>query len=428
MHQISNANYPQSHQSGHTGSNGFYAPQPQSSYSGPVYYGVGQGGDIGQQMALENRRRGFDAINDFFGDAKRRQFDPSSYPQVGQRLMALHGIPIQGGTLVDYMPAPPMVAVGSNGHSSGPSMPQSHYVLPMPNLRTKSDLVNIDNFLDQMQSTVYESSNAASAAGVHHPVGHYTTHGASIRQSHSPPQATSHNATSSSGAQGSTATASRAKSAASSHSPQAGTPALTPTSYTSGQSPNSVPGLSPSSRHNAAASATYPILPAVSSGYLPHPSGAPVSTLGTNFDSDPRHRYSGGMLQKAAGISSVTEETEASDDTPSSPPEKSPDPSAPAIDPSLSDESSTGDNSESARDRAQEIWVENIRVIEALRKFISDRLENHQYEGDGDGRDVDMAEGQAKENKPAPPPVKAEIKVERENLYPVLRAAIDSTS
>ena len=45
--------------------------------------------------------------------------------------------------------------------------PMHHpYSLPLPNLRTKSDLLNIDQFLEQLQSTVYENPNHAAAAGV----------------------------------------------------------------------------------------------------------------------------------------------------------------------------------------------------------------------------------------------------------------------
>lgn len=44
--------------------------------------------------------------------------------------------------------------------------------------------------------------------------------------------------------------------------------------------------------------------------------------------------------------------------------------------------SSGAANSDSAEDKVQEAWVENIRVIETLRKYIQERLANEQYEGD----------------------------------------------
>ncbi|KFY27581.1 hypothetical protein V491_00845, partial [Pseudogymnoascus sp. VKM F-3775] len=73
-----------------------------------------------------------------------------------------------------------------------------------------------------------------------------------------------------------------------------------------------------------------------------------------------------------------------------------------------------------ARDRAEEVWVENIRVIEALRKLIADRLERGEYEdeNDGEGEDTEMGEAQGREGE-------KEVKAE-ESLYPVLRAAIDA--
>lgn len=424
----------------HGAHNGYYQPQPQQQafHGAPVYYGVTHGGDIGQHAAYDNRKRGYDALNDFFGDAKRRQIDPASYPQVGQRLMALHGIPIHGGSIVDYMPsAPAMVSVGGHGHAPGPSMPQPHYALPMPNLRTKSDLLNIDNFLDQMQSTVYESSNQAAAAGVHQPGAHYTHQSLGFRQSHSPPTASQHLM----GSMGSHSShTAPLMTATSSHSPQSGTPALTPPSsmsYTSGHSPTSVPGLSPSSRHSSAASTTYPTLPAVSSGYGGHSNAAPVSTLGTNFDNDPRRRFSGGMLQKSA--MPRTDEMDVSEEATQSPKENTPrgsfsdiittEVSGSVIDPALSDVSSpsqSSDSGETARDKAQEIWVENIRVIEALRKFVSDRLEKHEYVED---EDVEMSDDTRNgENTPTETPLtdEASSTQNEECLYPVLNPAIDA--
>jgi hypothetical protein len=409
----------------HNGHSGYYAPTQQASY-GPVYYPVSHATDIGQHVAYDNRKRGYDALNDFFGDAKRRQIDPNSYAQVGQRLMALQGVPMHGGSIADYLPAPAMVSVG-HGHAA--HMPQHQYALPpMPNLRTKNDLLNIDQFLEQMQSTVYESPNAAAAAGVQQPGAHYTHQAINFRHSQSPPQTAVHNL------MGSVSSGMTAPmmAATSSQSTTSGTPALTPPSstlsYTSGASPASslpsVHGLSPVTRHN---SAVYPSLPSVTQGYSPHSHTAPSATLGTNFDSDQRRRYSGGMLQRSAAPR-VTDDMDISEDavSPSSS-SKAPTPRAEStdgdrIDPTLSTVSSPGSYSESgdtAKDKAEEAWVENIRVIEALRKFISDRLERGEYESD----DVDM-EGtdEAKKAKSSPSPAKNE----EESLYPVLRAAIDS--
>lgn len=424
----------------HGGHNGYYAPQPQQhpSYGGPVYYSMAHAGPDMHHAAYDTRKRGFEALNDFFGDAKRRQIDPHSYPQVGQRLMALHGIPIHGGAMVDYAPAHSMVAVGGHGHHAAPPMAQ-HYALPMPNLpnlRTKNDLLNIDNFLEQMQNTVYESSNATAAAGVHQSGAHYTHHGVGYRHSHSPPHPAMHNQVGSMGPNVSAAPLNGSMMAAvSSNSPPTGTPALTPpsstNSYTSGHSPISAPGLSPSSRHGSTAVPHYPTLPAVSSGYPAQSHGAPTSTLGPIFDPDSRRRYSGGnMLQRAAG----PREADVMDEemTHASSKETTPRPSSvertaggtspSVIDPALSaidSPSQPSESSEIAQDRAQEAWVETMRIIEALRQLVSDRLEQGMFENDDD---VEMEESEQEQQAgESHSPAKEDSKAPEESLYPVLK-------
>ncbi|RDW71105.1 putative pH-response transcription factor pacC [Coleophoma cylindrospora] len=436
MHPGSAPNYGHPQHNPHAG---YYAPQQQASSYGPVYYPVNHGGDLGQHAAYDSRKRGYDALNDFFGDAKRRQIDPTSYAQVGQRLMALQGLPIHGG-IQEYIPAgPTMVAVGGHGGHSA-HMPQHHYALPpMPNLRTKNDLMNIDQFLEQMQSTVYENPNAAAAAGVQQPGSHYTHHGINFRQSHSPPQTQVHMPMGSSHMSSSHISAPMMHQ---SHSAQsdAGTPALTPASsamsytsgaspasYTSGHSPVTQHGMSPQSRHGSTSSAAYPSLPAVTHGYSPQSTTAPASQLGTNFDSDPRRRYSGGMLQRSA--MSRAEMMDVSDDSTTPSPKLAPKESPKLdtivktevtnnIDPALSGVSSPSVSSESgdsAADRAEAIWVGNIRVIEALRKLIAERLENKEYEEEAD--DVGMSGLDIKSPKPAPEKLPSSSEV----VYPTLR-------
>lgn len=424
MHQ-QNGNYGQAHHNG--GHNGYYQPQPPQGYGNLGYYPVNQhAGDMRQHAAYDQQKRGFDAVlNDFFGDAKRRQIDPASYTQVGQRLMQLHGVPIQDGSLqVQYMPTQPMVAVGGHG-PSGSSMPQPHYSLPMPeNLRTKNDLLSIDNFLDQMSNTVYDNASAAAAAGMHQPGTHYTHHSMNFRQSHSPPQTSNQNIAMSMAHH---PPGSSHNAPASTHSPQSSTPALTPPSanmsYTSGHSPSSAPGLSPvdSSRQSSTVSAGYPTLPAVSSVYGPHHNSSPVSTLGTNFDNDPRKRFSGGMLQKSAGprIVEISPSVSSGSATPEG--KQSPYPAthqASNIDPALSGVSSPGANSDgdTAEDQYSEFWLMNCRVMEAMKKYVTDRLAKHDYVDD-----VDTEMGEADSNKTN------EVKREEQSLYPVLRAALDAS-
>ncbi|PBP26498.1 transcription regulator PAC1 [Diplocarpon rosae] len=397
-----------------------HVKQP-SSY-GPVYYPVGHSNDIGQHAAYDNRKRNFDTLNDFFGDAKRRNIDPTSYAQVGQRLMALAGIPINGGGMSDYVPAaPPMVPVEGHHGGHGAHMPQHQYALPLPNLRTKNDLMNIDQFLEQMQSTVYENSNAAAAAGIQQPGAHYTHSAINFRQSHSPPQTLhtlGHMGSHTSSAYAAPLTSTHH----SSHSTTSGTPALSPpsssVSYSTTHSPVSSHGMSPSPRQSST-SAQYPSLPAVSLGYSSHSTAAPTSTLGPNFDSDPRRRcYSGGMLQRSARSS----EMDGADDSPTpSPRETTPtirhSVISSNIDPALSgfpSPSAQSESGESAKDRAEEAWIESIRVVEALRKLIQDKLERREYEDDDDGADVAMSGTDVKQDDKS-----------SQSLYPTLRPEDD---
>lgn len=83
------------------------------------------------------------------------------------------------------------------------------------------------------------------------------------------------------------------------------------------------------------------------------------------------------------------------------------------IDPALSGVSSPGarsDSGDSARDRAEEAWIENIRVIEALRKLIQERLDSNDYSED---EDVSMSGTKPKEETSS------------ESLYPTLRSDDD---
>jgi hypothetical protein len=160
-------------------------------------------------------------------------------------------------------------------------------------------------------------------------------------------------------------------------------------------------------------------------GYSPHSTTAPTSTLGTNFDSDPRRRYSGGMLQRSANPPRSIDIMDVSDDS-ATPSPKEATPHAEIvrsevssnIDPALSGvgspgvHSESGESGDSARDRAEEAWIENIRVIEALRKFISDKLERKEYEDD---EDIPMGGTDPK----------TEAEKSSQSLYPILRADDD---
>ncbi|KAL7627047.1 hypothetical protein AAE478_003823 [Parahypoxylon ruwenzoriense] len=368
------------HPAGHPSS--YYQHHPQPSFGGPMYYQPmgGRGDHMGYQASAaeyDSRKRTYEVLNEFFGDAKRRQLDPASYAQVGQRLLPLHGaLPIHSGSLpTEYLPSPAVITVdGPAGH--GPY--QQHYSLPpMPNVRTKNDLIQIDQILEQMQSTVYENSNTAAAAGVHQPGSHYLP--LSFRHSQSPPHSAAppQPAAMAAGGYSAAHVASPLTAVSSTHSN--GTPAVTPPSstmsYTSGHSPTaSSSGLSPSTRHSSTTSALYPTLPAVTSGY---PGQSATSTLGPTFDSDPRRRYSGGMLQR-----------------PSAGPRPDPTSAPRALESAISAVSSPSAESETSienrEDQAYEAWLEHIRVIEFLREYVIDRIKRKDYDAESPSSDMDV--------------------------------------
>lgn len=133
----------------------------------------------------------------------------------------------------------------------------------------------------------------------------------------------------------------------------------------------------------------YPSLPSVAgmsdgSSY-PITTSAPASSLASGFDSLDVRRMSGGKLQREA----PAQDTEMRDvDDGSQTPKAShgdAEDSKATIDPALREESesvSTPTARSETEDKRQEDWVENIRTIEALRKWVSDRLQAGEYEAD----------------------------------------------
>lgn len=385
---------------------GASAPQQGSAY-GPVYYAVSQTPNEKAEYELR-KRAAFDALNEFFGDAKRRSIDPNSYYDVGQRLSSLQSLTLPtpggfGGGGGDYHSGGTAVAT-----AQGPLL-QPQYSLPLSNLRTKNDLLQIDQFLDQLQQTVYENSNSAAAAGVAQAGAHYVPASVNYRTSNSPPHigATSH-------PQSSHATA-----VASMASTSAETPALTPASsvlsYQSAHSPSSVhSGQTISPVQRASVNSMYPTLPAVSamsdSNLYASTGGAPPAGLATAFDADGRRRYSGGLLQKAASSGDSDETPSPTISRAGSNPVRSP--GSGMLDPALRSPGVRSEASDSEADKNSAQWVENIRIIEALRLFIKEKIESGDYadedgvESVGDPMDTEM---------------ETERQREAESLYPVLR-------
>ncbi|KAJ6033662.1 uncharacterized protein N7446_008044 [Penicillium canescens] len=372
-------------------------PQPANPHSyGNVYYALSQGQDGNHAY---DRKRGYDALNEFFGDLKRRQFDPSSYTAVGQRLLGLQALqlPILNGPVPEYQHIPASVAVGGgSGYSPGSGQAPGYHLPPMSNVRTKNDLINIDQFLEQMQNTIYESDENVAAAGVAQPGAHYVHGGMNYRATHSPPTQLPPSHV--------TAHSSAPMMATSAHSPSVGTPALTPPSsaqsYTSQRSPISMHHAHRVSPPHESGAGMYPRLPSatvvdsMAAGYPTASSAAPPSTLSGAYDHEDRRRYTGGTLQRArpAERAATEDRMDVSQDSKEDG-ERTPTKERPAvhfseslIDPALHSSTSPDPDQEAAQRTAQAAtevaerdvnvaWVEKVRLLENLRRLVSELLE-----------------------------------------------------
>lgn len=410
---------------------GYYAPQQPASYG--MYFNqpplnTPRAEHIGYNTAGAggyDRKRTYDMVDDFFGHAKRRNIDPSSYADIGRSLLPLHGAVSVSGPMAaaeQYMPQPVHVSGGMS--AAGP--PISHnplaqqYYLPMPSARTQKDLVQIDHLLGQMQDTIYDNASHATA-GVHiHGGGdHHHGYGGGFRNTPSPN--TIHRGSPTHMGDGYAVSAANMASPLTAIS-SAGTPALTPPSssmsYTSGHSPSpsasgmSAAGLSPQSRHSPAA-VMYPSLPTSLPGASHGFGQSATATLGPSFDMTERRRYSGGLLQRARGpLSARPVEAPSPSSTPkAAAAESNSSPASPG--------SESSDVSETTREREEQYdrWLENMRVIEGLRDYIRGRLERREYvdgsEHTADSMDIDV-------KSPQMPPRTLGNGKEGNSLYPIL--------
>lgn len=411
-------------QAGHPG--GYYAPQASAGYG--MYFNqpplnTPRAEHIGYNAASTgyDRKRTYDMVDDFFGSAKRRHIDPSSYSDIGRSLLPLHGsLSMSNGPMAteQYMPQPqPAHTMGGGVSAVGHNPLAQQYYLPMPNARTQKDLIQIDNMLGQMQDTIYENANHATA-GVHiHPGGE--NHYGGFR--HSPSPTTFHRGSPTGMPDYNSVSAANMASPLTAIS-STGTPAVTPPSssmsYTSGHSPSpsasgmSAAGLSPQSRHSTTSSVMYPnlptSLPAVNHGF----GQSTTAALGPSFDHSERRRYSGGMLQRARGVPprSVEEPSSATST-----------PKVPEVTLSVGSPSSdSSDVSDATREREEQYdrWLENMRVIESLREYVRRRLDRKEYideaqqSPESDAMDVDVKSPQS---APTSLPKK-----EGNSLYPIL--------
>lgn len=373
----------------------YNAPAPQATYD------------------YETRKRGYDALDAFFGQVKRREFDPMQYQAVSRRLFELQGLQLPQiipSTL--GVPAYQPVSVGGGSYESNDPI-QAYSLPPMGNAKTRGDLTSIDQILEQMQATIYENDT------------HQTGYVSYRTSSNSPPSAQMPSASSNSPTQllqhqhqSSVSTASNAETAS--------TPGLTPPSsaqsYTSGQSP--VQG------HSAPnGNAMYPSLPASSSDMAY--AAANAATLGGMYDDESR-RYRGGMLQRAAPAKKDGDEMETASDGSVTPPASAINRAAKGkdkadlkdsvIDPALSSaaDASTPRSDVTKEEDRETAWVQNMRLIEWMRDIIKKRLERGEYDEDNADASSAKKEGESADAEMTGTDEKSE-KTDQEQLYPVLR-------
>ena len=415
--------------------NGGAYPQPTSNgqYAGYGSVNYPTNSATADLQSMDTRRRAIEALNDFLGDIKRRAIDPSAYYDVGQRLQSnALPLPVGGGYNAGYsssggynnnhnnhnnynaaslfaeqFSSGASMGGGGGGGGGGMHVASHGYSLPLPNARTKNDLQDIDRFLEQLQATVYETSNHAAAAGIQQP-GVHPMHTGDINFNNSHPnQRFPSNSPRNYGNNGggmSGVAMSGVPGMPGMTSSTIDTPALTPaatdSSYTSsGQSPMST--HSRSSLGSLNGNAMYPNLPSVTgmsdlgAGY-PTTTSAPASGLASGFEGLDGRRYSGGRLQhQAPGRDTEMMDVDDGARTPRASDTKRPKSKGfSSIDPALrgEDERTPSDSAstpaEGAEDKRQEEWVENIRVIEALKKWVADRLKSGEFEEDDGSNDT----------------------------------------
>jgi len=399
--------------------NQYYQPHPQAGAHpgyGPVtYYSTAPQ----TTYDFETRKRGYDALDHFFGQVKRRELDPVNFHNVSRRLFELQGLQLpQIIPSAVSVPAYQPVSIGGAYDHADPI--QAYSLPPMGNAKTREDLTSIDQILEQMQATIYENDTHLAQAGVAQPGASYVAY----RTSNSPPSHLPSAAAQSTPAsmlqhqhQGSIASAT-----------DASTPGLTPPSsaqsYTSGQSP--LQGHAAPSN-----SAMYPTLPSSASDIAY--AAANAATLSGMYESDDhRRRYSGGMLQRAAparGKDDMDVVSDGSITPPASTINKQAkgkgkaSPQESVIDPALSADASTPKSDSKEADQEQ-VWVQNMRLIEWMREFIKKRLERGDF-GGSEGNEIDLKEeGNVDTDMSGTDDHKD--KSDQEQLYPVLRHVEES--
>ncbi|EXJ81246.1 hypothetical protein A1O3_07536 [Capronia epimyces CBS 606.96] len=398
--------------------NQYYQPHPSHPGYGPVtYYHTATNGPYD----FEARKRGYDALDHFFGQVRRRELDPVNFHNISRRLFELQGLQLPQ-IIPSSIPAPAYQPVSVGGAYEAADPIQAYSLPPMGNAKTREDLTSIDQILEQMQATIYENDTHLGAAGVAQAGSNYVAY----RTSNSPPSANQLPSTATHSNPGAILQSQHQASIAS--TADASTPGLTPPSsaqsYTSGQSPMQ--------GHTAPTSnAMYPSLPSSASDMAY--AAANAATLSGIYESEDRRRYSGGMLQRAAPAKGSGEMDAVSDGSVTPPAsalneqakgKNKATPQESVIDPALAAEAATPKSDPRDADQEQ-VWVQNMRLIEWMREFIKKKLQSGEYEDGNASRHSPEERGELDHDMTGTGDHEKE-RSEEEQLYPVLRHVEES--
>jgi hypothetical protein len=365
---------------------------------------------------FEARKRGYDALDHFFGQVKRREVDPINFQHVSRRLFELQGLQLPQ-IIPATAPVPAYQPVsGISGGGYGHEDPiQSYSLPPMGNAKTREDLTSIDQILEQMQATIYESDNTQQFNGG------YVNYG---RSSHSP--TTAHHMGGASAQAGTTSLLQHTHQ--DSIASDASTPGLTPPSsaqsYTSGQSPLP-PHAAPTS------SALYPTISAASDMAY---TAANAATLSGMYEDEHRRRWDGSRLQRAAPAKDKDAMDIASDGSvtpPASGPSKAEgkkraSPNDSVIDPALAEGASTPRPESKDSPDQEQVWVQNMRLIEWMRDWIKRRIQNIDSDETSTSEGKEDVKRLQEEHRDTEMTGTDETSKEAEELYPVLKHVEES--
>ena len=356
---------------------------------------------------FDARKRGIDALDQFFGDIKRRQLDPVNFQNVSRRLFELQGLqlPLIVQQPVSAIPAYQPVSAAGGGYDHSDPI-QAYSLPPMGNAKTREDLTSIDQILEQMQATIYENDSNLAQNGMQPSIS-YTAYS----NNQSPPSAT----LPSTHAHSNLAVHNHHGSIAS--SADSATPGLTPPS--SAHSPMTATSVQSNN-------GMYPTLPASTNEQIAY--AAANATLNMYDPEDHRRHYGGGMLQRAKPSKDAMDIDRDGSATPPAAAlnkqakgKKRAQAKSNVIDPALSGDAGTpgsarsnGSASQEQADRERD-WVANLRLIEWMRSLIKTKLEAGHFE-DGVKSDGDTNMSGADDDH----------KKDQEQLYPVLQAVAGS--